>query len=340
MINDKFERYYEEETEEIIKSKKTSPIELVFDNKLVLFIKDTKEIFKDELFCLSLNTTEFSSSMEIQRKIRNYIIKNQDKITMIPSTFRLSTGIRSYPVMFALFIHIISNINLCNEINDCMRQIHQTKLISPVTNLEYDEDAISQSYSECACGHTCNIENIFLVTNIHTLLKCYIGCDCILKKELVTKEILKIYKDDVKNTPYCINKKYHKDHPDQPRCDICNKLHRNTDLNRCNPCRIGRCNGCKQDIDKKYELCLHCYQCKYPNKCCDICKIPHSNTDLNRCNPCRIGRCNGCKQNIDQKYELCYFCNKKKYKETLTRECLECKTPIKSNYKLCFKCKI
>jgi hypothetical protein len=269
--------------------RKQSIVELVFDDKLVSFIEEMQTTFRRELIILSNYTTEIDDSMKLQEELRVFMIRNQHKLTFTSPTFRLSKHPPSHPVLFALFIHVISDISLCRTINDAMLQIDAQSLSCPASWLEYDEDNIVKG--TCGCGHgNINIENLYIVTNYETQLRCFVGCGCIKKHELITKDILKQFKKEVKSMGYCVERNYQKDHPDQ-RCDICTKPHKNDTLNRCNPCRIGRCDGCSRSIDTKYNRCYSCnekrYQKELTSKCLE-CKVPIKR-NFTRCYGCNIG---------------------------------------------------
>jgi hypothetical protein len=41
-------------------------------------------------------------------------------------------------------------------------------------------------------------------------------------------------------------------------CSTCGGPHKNRVVNRCNDCRVGVCDGCDVDIDKRYKKCYTC----------------------------------------------------------------------------------
>ena len=236
--------------------KEQSMVELVFDDNLISFVKEIQRKYMKELIILSQYTTDIDSCMNIQEELREYMIRNQHKVTFSSPTFRLSKHPPSHPVMFALFIHIIADISLCNSINDAMLQIDNQSLNSPSRWLDYDADNIIKG--TCGCGHgNINIENLYTVTNYETQFRCFVGCDCINKHELVTKDILKEFKRKVKESKYCVERAYQKANPDK-RCDRCEKPHKNNHINRCDKCRKGRCDGCNTMITPIFDNCYPC----------------------------------------------------------------------------------
>lgn len=42
-------------------------------------------------------------------------------------------------------------------------------------------------------------------------------------------------------------------------CEICGEPHRNRIINKCNLCRIGFCDKCNKECNKKYKLCWDCF---------------------------------------------------------------------------------
>ena len=42
------------------------------------------------------------------------------------------------------------------------------------------------------------------------------------------------------------------------KCCICNSVHKNRIVNRCNDCRIGLCDGCGKSISEHYKRCYNC----------------------------------------------------------------------------------
>lgn len=42
-------------------------------------------------------------------------------------------------------------------------------------------------------------------------------------------------------------------------CEMCGNGHRNRKVNRCNECRVGKCDGCHKTIAPKYKLCWSCF---------------------------------------------------------------------------------
>ncbi len=42
-------------------------------------------------------------------------------------------------------------------------------------------------------------------------------------------------------------------------CEICGEPHRNRIINKCNDCRVGFCDKCNKECNKKYKLCWDCF---------------------------------------------------------------------------------
>ena len=60
-----------------MKNQSQSIVELVFDDRLVSFVKEMQERFLRELILLSTHTNDIDSCMSIQENLRVYMIKNQ-----------------------------------------------------------------------------------------------------------------------------------------------------------------------------------------------------------------------------------------------------------------------
>ena len=43
-------------------------------------------------------------------------------------------------------------------------------------------------------------------------------------------------------------------------CEVCNKPHKNRNVNRCNVCRIGYCEKCKKECKPTYKTCYNCFK--------------------------------------------------------------------------------
>ncbi len=41
-------------------------------------------------------------------------------------------------------------------------------------------------------------------------------------------------------------------------CELCDEPHRNSIVNRCHACRVGRCDKCNKKCNPKYKLCFDC----------------------------------------------------------------------------------
>ena len=269
----------------------TSFVELVFDDKLVSFTKDAKLKFNRELIILSQELNEVSRNhvqkcMEIQEAIREYMIKNQYNLTFVKDTFRLSKRPPSHSTLFALFMCIMSDIDECSSFDDVMYQIDSDNLECSALLLEYEEDDANEG--ACACGHRVILENIYVINNYYTGLKSWVGCDCVNKNKLVTKEAIQQLKNNIKNSKYCVEKAYQKANPDK-RCDTCKKPHKNANINRCDGCRKGRCDGCDKNIVAPYKVCYGCH-------------ARGNKTEL-------IGKCLQCKSTIKGNYTYCFRCH-------------------------------
>jgi hypothetical protein len=93
---------------------------------------------------------------------------------------------------------------------------------------KYSKKPLTKQYS-CVCGHSI-FDNCY-ITDGKTIL--VLG-NCCIKKFI----------------------------PNSSRsCDMCNVSHKNRIVNRCNDCRIGRCDGCGKKCDQKYKKCYKCTFC-------------------------------------------------------------------------------
>ena len=45
-------------------------------------------------------------------------------------------------------------------------------------------------------------------------------------------------------------------------CDMCGQPHKNRVVNRCNDCRLGRCDTCGCECRAQYKACFECHQGK------------------------------------------------------------------------------
>jgi len=126
-------------------------------------------------------------------------------------------------------------------------------------------------------------------------------------------------------------------------CEICNEKHKNRVVNRCNKCRLGKCDICDKKCNDKYSTC---YECKFKdekNFTCDNCgESLSSKFEICECkkkfiisNGVQINVCIECDKSIDIKYNKCFICNNK----NKINKCKHCDKNCDPQYETCFSCK-
>jgi len=264
-----------------MEAKSQSIVELVFDERLKTFLKKAKLNLK--MLLIDLQNADLFTAMDIQNEIRKYFIKHGSELTYVNPKFRLSTHAPSQPVLFALFIHLIADMDLCDEINHAMLQINENSITVGCKNITFTDNNI---FVNCACSHSVKLHNVYVITNTMTNMKCYAGCSCIFKSELITKDTLKRINSELKNTQYYKDMIFRKKYPNN-NCDICQIYHLNIDANRCDECRHTHCglNSCKNVKLRQYKICFPC------------------NSIIKK-----TGTCECCSKAIDSRYTICYNC--------------------------------
>ena len=114
---------------------------------------------------------------------------------------------------------------------------------------------------QCLCGHYIE-EQCYIRKGNRVLV---IGNDCIERFQKLSK--------------YKVER----------QCELCNKKHKNTKINRCIKCR-DRCSGCGfyPNINLITKPTI-----RNTNMFCEICDKKHQNTKMNRCKQCRY-KCKTC----------------------------------------------
>lgn len=179
----------------------------------------------------------------------------------------MSTQKKDLPVSLELTQHFIRGLSRLGLTFDDMKDYKYCGGDSG-SHLNYWRDHINKNnkynkpanVSNCICGHSIS-ENCYIMhkTNSRILV---LGNCCIQK-----------FVSDCGRT-----------------CENCGSGHQNRKVNRCNNCRIGKCDKCDRQCNPKYKVC---YNCRFPAE------------------EKKTNACLKCKKVIDSKYKYCYTCNSK-----------------------------
>lgn len=102
--------------------------------------------------------------------------------------------------------------------------------------LKYKDLELPENENKCVCGH--DIKDNCYITNDKGTELMVLGSCCI--KAFI---------------PNC-----------KRNCDTCGKPHQNRVVDRCNICRIGRCDKCGNKCKVKYACCYNCHNTNLRNK--------------------------------------------------------------------------
>lgn len=172
-----------------------SLINIIYDDKFKIFIKEAQDDcknFMDHIYFLLKNHSVIADATieKYQSNIRKYIIYNQNKINMDKTIILKEHQTNSYPNFFAIFMALLINIDECDNFDDIMNKIKKIKKPRNGTDLQT---------IHCACSHSCKCENLFEIDYIPLNRAFLIGCDCYIKNKLVSPEIGKEMKAEVRN---------------------------------------------------------------------------------------------------------------------------------------------
>ena len=184
-----------------------------FDDKLKPFIKKMREdnvaIYEQMKSCLCSDTLS-----HLQKQLREYIKKNINELSFSGNKIIIN---QEY---FALILFSVSFYENKDSFDDCYKEfglldIHfnfnlnyrKTEDRTTLKNnfnhnfiklnfcmsiddeyFDYEKESIG-----CVCGHSVNNINAFILQNAITKYSVLIGCDCIKKYKILTKEELKEY---------------------------------------------------------------------------------------------------------------------------------------------------
>lgn len=169
----------------------TSEVDIIFNRNFKEFIKQLKldnAMLIKSISKHSLNNDDLDYVIAVseQKKLRDYIVKNQHKLSFRNSR-RLKEGFsKSMPNFFLLFAcYTLHDIDEVNEFEDIMPQLivlfNGTKMTDAFTMDKMDmTDKV-----KCCCSHYCSYGNMYCFENPATKLRFLTGCDCVKKSKLI-----------------------------------------------------------------------------------------------------------------------------------------------------------
>jgi hypothetical protein len=293
--------------------------------------------------------------------LETYFMKKYNKSPSKPDklTFLL---LLTYP------IHILRNFNSVRDIKLTFRseqsdfEIFGEKILTKNNINEYNNDDFEEGFvNTCICSK--GIQNIFILKNKYNDITFQVGCDCIEKNGLVSKEEIKIHKTKVEllrehekeimnNKPEGYYEKLRQEEKimiqeekiikqenklmlNEEKISKKNEQYINKELKRLNKNLSGsylskKCYFCKSDtIFKSTEIVLLC------SKCCSQEQKEKKkiiNYDIKK-----IKECSKCKHYFENKKgifnKLCDTCYQLK-------ECINCEKDFNGENDLCLECEI
>jgi predicted metalloendopeptidase len=120
------------------------------------------------------------------------------------------------PSLFGLYLMVLSNVDRVFDVNDAMEQIERRKFTHMGVEIETGMNVEQIVFFEtelqcnklCCCSHYCRLENMGIIRNSLTNYNAVIGCDCIMKYELIDRDV---YNNEKKKTRKELMKKKKKE---------------------------------------------------------------------------------------------------------------------------------
>lgn len=173
---------------------------IIFNNKWKQYIKKASLVFELNLYRVSdlyrgldlgdCDVIEHFAT--IQERMRKYLNTNR----------QYDIGIKNLRKQenFAFGVSMITNIDDCNNWMDVsakfkIKQNYNREIISTAENY-YDETdyELDATNTNCLCNHSVSSTGAYRLTDLYTGKSIMLGCDCIAKTGVISKEELKILK--------------------------------------------------------------------------------------------------------------------------------------------------
>lgn len=177
----------------------TSIIQILFDDAYKQFIKKMQQECKTIIDYIFYHMKANPDIIDInivndnQIELRKYILEHQNEINFGNRTTLRERETNSYPNFFAIFVSLLVDIDECNNFNDIMEKIRKNQKPRHGTHSDY----LKTSY--CVCSHTCNTESLYEIDYIPLKRAFLVGCDCITKNKLVSPDIGKQMRSEIRN---------------------------------------------------------------------------------------------------------------------------------------------
>jgi len=174
-----------------------SEVDIILDRNFKEFIKELKvnkwELIKSiSIKCLNRNYMDYEEAISEQKKLREYIIKNQHKINFKTKRVLREGTPTSMPNFFFIFacytlpnIHEVFNFDdVNNKIKTMCEETNFITFCELINSNEYE------NMEKCCCSHSCKVKNLFLFENKMTKLRFLTGCDCVKKSKLIGESVI------------------------------------------------------------------------------------------------------------------------------------------------------
>jgi hypothetical protein len=186
-------------TNKIINTEYLNETHIVFNEKWKKYIKKASLVFE-----LNLYNTEMSDLIahyaNIQDRMRTYLDKNRQFDIEVSKNLRKQEN-------FAFGISMITYIDDCNNWVDVSKKFKITENYNrePITTTEnYDDETdfeLDATTTNCMCNHSITSTGAYTLLDLYTRKSVMLGCDCIEKTGVITKEELQLLKKqrDIQN---------------------------------------------------------------------------------------------------------------------------------------------
>jgi hypothetical protein len=133
--------------------------------------------------------------MDVQDRIRKYIVKNQKEIDMKNNKKMFLGCHSSHEDFFCIFIALLirdeklDDFENLNEILEYIKK-HEAFGMSGYACSDVENTGSSQLRFCCACDHNCSPQNLYVINNPDTFYAIIVGSECIKKYKIIEPRII------------------------------------------------------------------------------------------------------------------------------------------------------
>jgi hypothetical protein len=173
---------------------------VIYNDNFKNFIKKMKRNFSED----DLKTQNLEDKMDLQDRIRKYIVKNQKEIDMKNNKKMFLGSHSSHEDFFCIFIALLirdeklDDFKNLNEILEYNKK-HEAFGMSGYACSDAENTGSSQLRFCCACAHDCSPQNLYVINNPDTFYAIIVGSECIKKYKIIEPRIIETVIKTLKN---------------------------------------------------------------------------------------------------------------------------------------------